>query len=96
MDGTRRELVWRHAKAGGGYIMYVQYMGGANIQAGSKDFIEPYSDREEARWRSAIDELQDHRLIQDSEYKGENFRMTKLGYDVADEIEGRMTPRASS
>jgi hypothetical protein len=62
-------------------------MGGAAIQANGKNLIEPFSDREEARWKAALDELQGHHLVEDLGSKGEIFRLTKLGYDVADEIE---------
>jgi hypothetical protein len=76
------------AKAGGGHIMYIRSLGGASIQAANKNFIDPFSDREEARWKSAIDELRGYRLIESAGSKGETFRMTKLGYEVADSIEG--------
>jgi hypothetical protein len=77
------------AKQDEGRIMYVQYMGGSDMQAGHKNFIVPYSDREEARWRAALDELHGHGLVEDVGYKGEIFRLTKLGYEVADEIESQ-------
>jgi hypothetical protein len=74
------------AKGGEGRIMYVQYMGGSELQAGDKNFISPYSDREEARWRAALDELRGFALVEDVGYKGEIIRLTKLGYEVADQI----------
>ncbi len=77
------------AKAGAGRIVYMRYMGGAHIQAGNQDFINPKNDREEARWKAAIDELRGNRLIEDAGSKGESFRMTKRGYEVADEIEAK-------
>ena len=75
------------AKASAGRIMYSRYLGGASVQAGNRDFIEIKNDREEARWKAAIDELRLNRLIEDAGSKGEVFRMTKRGYDIADEIE---------
>jgi Domain of unknown function (DUF4062) len=84
-EDAKRLLV--AAKSSDGDIMYVRYMGGASIQAANKNFIEPYSDREEARWRAALDELHGYRLIESSGSEGEVFRLTKLGYEVADEIE---------
>jgi hypothetical protein len=77
------------AKKSEGRIMYIRYMGGASIQTADRNFIEPYSNREEARWKAALDELRGNRLIEDVGYKGEIFQMTKLGYEVADEIEGK-------
>jgi hypothetical protein len=74
------------AKESDGRIMYIRYMGGASIQTVDKSFIEPYSNREEARWKAALDELRGHSLIEDVGYKGEIFQITNLGYKVADEI----------
>jgi len=80
------------AKESEGRIMYIQYMGGSAIQAGNKNFIQPAdSDREEARWKAALDELRGHNLVEDVGYKGEVFRLTKLGYEVADEIDAKKT-----
>jgi hypothetical protein len=76
------------ANAGGGRIAYVRWMGGASIQAADKKFIDPADNhREEARWKAALDELRSHALVEAIGSKGESFRMTKLGYEVADEIE---------
>ena len=40
-----------------------------------------------ARWKSAIQELENEDLIEDRGYKGEVFRITNLGYQIADMIE---------
>ena len=84
------------AKNGGGHILYIRYIGGAAIQAANRDFINPPGDREEARWKAALDELRENRLVEAAGAKGETFRMTKRGYEVADEIEaaGRTKPDA--
>lgn len=75
------------AKNFDGRIMYVRHSEGAEIQAANQNFIDPYSHREEARWSAAIDELRSRNLIEDVGYQGEIFQMTKLGYEVADELE---------
>lgn len=68
-----------------GHILYIRYMGGAEIQTGNRGFISPSnSPREEARWKAAIDELMNHGCIESLGHKGESFRVTKLGYEVAD------------
>jgi hypothetical protein len=69
-----------------GYILYTQYLGGSSMQAGDRDFLETDDTREEARWKSALDELLGLRLVEGVGYKGETFRVTKSGYDVADQI----------
>ena len=45
--------------------------------------------REEALWKGAIEELVEHNLLRDTNYKGEMFKLTKQGYDVADRIKSR-------
>lgn len=76
------------AKNSDGYIMYLRYMGGASVQAANQTFTHPEnSPREEARWKAAIDLLLDQRLVETVGSKGETFRLTKLGYEVADKIE---------
>ena len=56
------------------------------MQAGDRDFLENNNPREEARWKSALDELCELRLVESVGHEGETFRVTKLGYNVADQI----------
>lgn len=69
-----------------GHIMQVRYMGGTDVQAGGKNFITQQTPREVARWRSALQELITHDLIEDRGYKGEVFEVTYRGHQVAEEI----------
>jgi Domain of unknown function (DUF4062) len=76
------------AKNADGYILYLQHMGGAALQAANKNFINPENGhREEARWKAALDELRERLLVEAIGSRGETFRLTKRGYEVADEIE---------
>ncbi len=84
------------AKDGDGQILYARHSGGASLGTGTKNFLEPYSDREDARWRSALFELRDHRLADDTSSNGTIFRLTRLGYQVADLIDDSSTPSATS
>jgi len=77
------------AASADGHIMYMRYMGGANIQVGNQNFMTSNSPREEARWKAAIEELLSFRLIEDAGHKREIFRLTKSGYDAADQIKAR-------
>jgi hypothetical protein len=79
------------AKRADGYILYVRYLGGSALQAGNRNFILPEnSSREDARWKGALDELLERRLVESIGQKGETFQVTKLGYEVGDEIEKSM------
>jgi hypothetical protein len=85
-DDAKRLLI--AAAKSDGHILYVRYRGGADIQAGNSSFIEPAnSPREEARWKAALDELVSLGCVESMGYKGESFRVTKLGYEVADELQ---------
>ena len=85
-DDAKELLV--SAKNADGHILYVRFAGGAALQAANRNFINPQnSSREQARWKAALDELLEVRLIEALGYKGETFRVTKLGYEVGDEIE---------
>lgn len=73
-----------------GHILYLRYLGGSCIQAGNRNFINPENNpREEARWKAALDELVERGLVETLGYKGETFRVTNLGYQVADRIAKR-------
>jgi Domain of unknown function (DUF4062) len=77
------------AKEDGGNILYLQYLGRASIQAGKKTFlaIDSKNSREEVRWSEAIYELKKYNLVENYGSKGENFRITRKGYETADKIE---------
>jgi len=58
------------------------------MAVGGRDLIDPLkpSAREEVRWKGALDELIDRRLVEAVGSKGETFRLTRLGYEVGDEV----------
>jgi hypothetical protein len=85
------------AKNDDGHILYVRYLNGIVLQAGNKNFIDPEnSPREEARWKAALNELTDRGFIESLGYKGETFQVTKLGYEIADEIEKYIGEKTSN
>jgi hypothetical protein len=70
-----------------GKILHIRYGNEASLVAGNRQFIVPKdSKREEARWKGALDELLDLRLIEALGYQGETFRVTRSGYEVVDKI----------
>lgn len=90
-DDARELLV--AAESGDGHILYAQYMGGASLQVENRNFIEPAgSDREEARWKAALDELIEQELAEAVGHKGEVFHLTKRGYKLADVIKAAGSP----
>jgi hypothetical protein len=86
LSGEAKEILVV-AKDFDGYILCIVDTGGTHLQVGNKNFIDPAAgEREAARWRAALDELQERRLIESIGYQGETFRLTKLGWEVADKI----------
>ena len=73
-----------------GYILIVNYIGGKLIQTNGKQFIEKGDPREIARWESAIEELVNYELIRDEGYEGKTYKITNLGYKIADIIKAEL------
>lgn len=70
-----------------GTIMSISYLAGDDVQTNGKNLIGSQEPREVARWKSAIKELEYEELIEDRGHKGEVFKITNLGYQIADMIE---------
>jgi Domain of unknown function (DUF4062) len=85
-DDARRLL--KAAAMSDGYILHINYIGGAEIQAGGIGFVgTDGTPREEARWRAALEELVSRGCVDVLGSKGETYRVTKLGYEIADKLE---------
>lgn len=69
-----------------GVLMRVRVMGGTIIQANGKQLNVPGDPRNTAEHEAAIEELDHVGLIQQSDTKGEVFRLTHIGYAEADRI----------
>lgn len=64
---------------------------GLTISAGKWDFLDCEADsRERARWISAIRELENMELIEDSNGEGEMYTVTFDGFKVADELKAKI------
>ncbi len=88
LTGEARQLLTSAAQRDG-RIYYVRYMGGSDMQAGGKDFLNPYTPRNEAIWKGALYELVNNGLAEDLGYEGELFSLSRSGFDVADRILSR-------
>jgi len=82
-DGAR-ELLLEAIQDDNGVVMSIPTMGGRLIQTNNRSFVEPRNPRSEARWKGAVDELNQLHLIEDRGRKGEVFFVTDEGYRVAD------------
>ncbi|QND28063.1 DUF4062 domain-containing protein [Sinorhizobium meliloti] len=80
------ELLVEASKDARGIIMSVQYLGGFSVTTNGKDMIGAGGQREVARWRGAVIELERLGFVEDRGGKGEVFFMTHQGYTAADPI----------
>jgi len=70
-----------------GIIFYHHFIGGVKLQSNNVNFIESGESREVAKWEAALNELKNKELIKEESEKGELFKITSLGYQIADKIE---------
>lgn len=74
----------RNAASGDGNILHLKFIGGEQIQAGGRAFIEDSNPRSAATWGAAIQELVSEGFVQPVGYKREMFKVTREGYDFFD------------
>ena len=73
------------AAKGGGSVICIRTHGGSWISAGVTK-MRSDGPRERARWEAALEELRHHRYLKDVGHKGENFQLTKAGWDMVDSL----------
>jgi len=88
LNTESRELLVQAAEDKNGTIMRVQTLGGLGIQTNGRQFAERGDPRSEATWDGALRRLRELDLLQDVGHKGQVFRLTDQGYEVADRIRG--------
>ncbi len=58
------------------------------VMTNGRKFVQPGDHRSLARWRSAVDELNNLYLVEDfGEREGEIFRVTDKGYRIANNLD---------
>jgi hypothetical protein len=87
-----RELLIEASSDPQGTVMNLQMMAGCAVQTNNRGFIESGNARSEARWRSAVDELERTGLLEDRGGDHELFFVTGEGYRVADLLKHGGTP----
>jgi hypothetical protein len=69
-----------------GIIMRVASLGGTNVQAGGRNFVESDDPRSVAKWESAVDELERGGLTEDKGGKREVYFITHEGFRATDSL----------
>ncbi len=67
-----------------GDVLKAEYMGGSHIQTNGKTFGRGSDARAWARWEFALDQLVNASLLKPVGLKGQVFRVTNEGYELAD------------
>lgn len=89
LSNEARDLLLKAVKDPQGTVLKVRTFGGLTVQANNNNMVTaPNDGRCEALWEGAVDELVENDLIADVGYKGEVFRVTRRGYEVADLLKG--------
>ena len=83
---TEARKLLKEAAAGDGYIVYSRFIGGEEIRANGKYMIPDGNPRTVALWKGGLEDLQRRGYIEDSGHKGEVFKVTREGYEAADEL----------
>ncbi|WP_269371136.1 hypothetical protein [Devosia neptuniae] len=86
LNSEARQLLKAASEDREGTIIHARYLSGQAIQTNGINFADSDDRRSVARWEAAIDQLKSLDLIVDRGYKGEIFKITALGYEVADRL----------
>jgi hypothetical protein len=86
VSDAARELLIGAVTDRNGQIMYLRFMGGTEISANGRNFIDDPSPRAVARWEGAINELESLKLIDALSPKREVFSVTDRGYAFAESL----------
>lgn len=80
------QTLLKDAVGADGQILCLLMLGGLTIQVGSRNFTEGADARSQAMWEGAVQELEKLELISPLGNKREIFKVTREGFDAADQI----------
>jgi hypothetical protein len=80
-----QEILCEAAKDDNGAILVLASLDGTHIGTNNREFVITNDARSEAKWRSAVLELNEYNLIDDRAGLGELYFLTSTGYDIADD-----------
>jgi hypothetical protein len=89
LTSEARQLLLEAALDHQGRILSAGGSEGQCVLTNGKNMVTEGSPRSEAIWTAALNELVEYGLVKDVGYKGEIFKMTRKGFEIADLIKGR-------
>lgn len=81
-----QELLVETSQSYDGSIMRLPTLGGILIQVNRRSFVEEDKKRKVSSWEIALEDLLKFELVKDSGYKGEVYKITELGQQVANTL----------
>src|SRR6185437_7242377 len=70
-----------------GIVIFSRTMDGVSVETNGQNFTEKGNPRSEAKWKAAVDELNDLELLENRGGHGEVFGITAAGYELAERLE---------
>jgi hypothetical protein len=86
LSDEAKELLIEAAADKSGYVLKAEYIGGNHIQTNDKAFGRGADARAWARWEFALDQLVNAGLLKPTGPKGQVFRVTNEGFELADRL----------
>lgn len=80
-----KELLGASVGSKDGQIMAVSTLGGLRMSAGGREF-DTEGPRAEARWKAALEELEDAGFVEPLSYERQVFQVTHRGYQFMDAL----------
>jgi hypothetical protein len=88
LSDEAKELLMEAAADKSGHVLKAEYIGGSHIQTNGKSFGRGADPRAWARWEFALDQLVSGKLLRAVGEKGQIFRVTNEGYELASQMQG--------
>ena len=88
LDPREIELLWNAANDPKGEILHSKTLSGEGMRANTRQFLEAADARTAAEWLGAFRGLESRGLIEPLSGDRDFFRVTSIGYEVADRLEG--------
>ena len=79
-----RTLLLKTVEDRNAVVLKVRTSGGLTVQTNGENMVSSRDPRTEALWEGALNELISLELVADMGFKGEVFRVTRRGFEVAD------------
>jgi hypothetical protein len=89
LSSEARTMIIEVSKDDHGILIYQSTMGGFSFQTHGENLCPEQSARTVAKWKAALDDLINNNVLESEGSRGAIFRLTALGFQIADKLLGR-------